>query len=195
MKKEPRFPRVRVGRVVIAHGLHQHDLPLRCGDELREVTTRSAGPREGARTPGCATTARAANQPPTDDDARPTTTQQCGPPRSARAGSCRTLARSADHCKRPSRGDGFRRGTNPFPFAKKFMRYNVAHERPSKRAKPACEGPPRWAGYASQPPANASLVCSVLWTKERGQHALLGFDLELIDIEHEHWQKKKGQKV
>jgi len=23
---------------------------------------------------------------------------------------------------------------------------NVAHERPSKQAKPACEGPPRWAG-------------------------------------------------
>jgi hypothetical protein len=23
---------------------------------------------------------------------------------------------------------------------------NVAHERPSRRAKPACEGPPRWAG-------------------------------------------------
>src|SRR6266571_7896907 len=76
-----------------------------------------------------------------------------------------------------------------------IMRSNVAHERPSRRAKPACEGPPRWAGYASQPPANPSLVCSVLWTKERGQHALLGFELELIDIEHEHWQKKKGQKV
>src|SRR6266508_2803311 len=72
---------------------------------------------------------------------------------------------------------------------------NVAHERPSRRAKPACESPPRWAGYASQPPANPSLVCSVLWTKERGQHALLGFDLELIDIEHEHWQKKKDQNV
>src|SRR6266508_5729014 len=26
------------------------------------------------------------------------------------------------------------------------VRHNVAHERPSKRAKPACEGPPRWAG-------------------------------------------------
>jgi hypothetical protein len=25
---------------------------------------------------------------------------------------------------------------------------NVAHERPSKRAKPACECPSRWAGYA-----------------------------------------------
>src|SRR5712691_1535026 len=28
------------------------------------------------------------------------------------------------------------------------MQSNVAHERPSKRAKPACEGPSRWAGYA-----------------------------------------------
>src|SRR6266446_5696979 len=29
------------------------------------------------------------------------------------------------------------------------MRPNVAHERPSKWAKPACEGPPRWAGYVA----------------------------------------------
>src|SRR6266849_2954711 len=27
---------------------------------------------------------------------------------------------------------------------------NVVHERPSKRAKPACEGPSRWAGWASR---------------------------------------------
>ena len=33
------------------------------------------------------------------------------------------------------------------PFDKRAS--NVAHERPSKRAKPACEGPSRWAGYVS----------------------------------------------
>ena len=48
-------------------------------------------------------------------------------------------------------------------------------------------------GYASQPPANPLLVCGVLWTKERGQRALLGLDLELVDVEHEHRQKQSQQ--
>ncbi len=30
-----------------------------------------------------------------------------------------------------------------------LLRRDVAHERPSKRAKPACEGPARWACWAS----------------------------------------------
>ncbi len=30
-----------------------------------------------------------------------------------------------------------------------FYSFNVAHERPSKRAKPACEGPSRWAGWTT----------------------------------------------
>lgn len=37
-------------------------------------------------------------------------------------------------------------GVNATGAVHSFMQPNVAHERPSRRAKPACEGPSRWAG-------------------------------------------------
>ena len=50
-------------------------------------------------------------------------------------------------------------------------------------------------GYASQPPPNPCLVRRIFGTKERGQGALLGLDLEFVDVEHKRWHKEQGQPV